>query len=185
MKGSDYEDKWSQWANDMGRMSNHKKRKEKSEKKRIGANCNRNLVACLCVAIYGSKQGVLKWYQWLWNTLKDLGFVCIEANWRVFVATIVAHILILTSHVNNCTITGDLPSLIKVFKDKIETCFGITELVSYPQNHIKFNSGSPLSCPPTPEHFCPVSNQDSLDFSLYSSSFHSLYLWHFCTRLTS
>ena len=42
MEGSDYEDKCGQWADDMGRMSNRKKRKDKSkEKKRIGANHNR------------------------------------------------------------------------------------------------------------------------------------------------
>ena len=44
MEGSDYEDKWSQWADDMGRMSNREKRKDKSkrkeQKKRIGVNCN-------------------------------------------------------------------------------------------------------------------------------------------------
>ena len=34
-----------------------------------------NLVAHLCVALYGSKQGMLKWYQQLWSTLKDLGFM--------------------------------------------------------------------------------------------------------------
>ena len=39
IEGSDYEDKCSQWANDMGWMSNREKRKDKSEeKKRIGAN---------------------------------------------------------------------------------------------------------------------------------------------------
>ena len=32
MEGSDYEDKCSQWANDMERMSNHKKRKDMSER---------------------------------------------------------------------------------------------------------------------------------------------------------
>ena len=34
MEGSDYEDKWSQQANDMGQKSNREKRKEKSEKQR-------------------------------------------------------------------------------------------------------------------------------------------------------
>ena len=34
MKGSDYEDKWSQQANNMEWMSNHKKRKDKSEKEK-------------------------------------------------------------------------------------------------------------------------------------------------------
>ena len=39
MEGSDYEDKWGQQANDMGRMSNHVKREDKFEK-RIGVNRN-------------------------------------------------------------------------------------------------------------------------------------------------
>ena len=34
MEGSNYEDKWSQQANDVGWMSNHEKRKDKSEKQR-------------------------------------------------------------------------------------------------------------------------------------------------------
>ena len=34
----------------------------------------RNLVARLCIAIYGSKQGALKWYQRLSGTLNELGF---------------------------------------------------------------------------------------------------------------
>ena len=34
MEESDYEDKCSQWANDMGRMSNRKTRKDESKKNR-------------------------------------------------------------------------------------------------------------------------------------------------------
>ena len=33
MEGSDYEDKCSQWADDVGGMSNREKRKDKSERK--------------------------------------------------------------------------------------------------------------------------------------------------------
>ena len=33
---SDYEGKWSQWADDVGRMSNREKRKDKSEEKNRG-----------------------------------------------------------------------------------------------------------------------------------------------------
>ena len=40
MEGSDYEDKCSQRADDVGGMSNRGKRKDKSEIKRIGVNCN-------------------------------------------------------------------------------------------------------------------------------------------------
>ena len=32
MEGNDYEDKWGQWTNDVGWMSNHEKRKDKSKK---------------------------------------------------------------------------------------------------------------------------------------------------------
>ena len=34
MEGSDYEDKCSQWADDVERMSNHTKRKDKSKKRK-------------------------------------------------------------------------------------------------------------------------------------------------------
>ena len=34
MEGSNYEDKWSQWTDDVRWMSNHEKRKEKSEKEK-------------------------------------------------------------------------------------------------------------------------------------------------------
>ena len=40
MEGSDYEDKCSQRADDVERMSNREKRKDKSKKKRIGVNHN-------------------------------------------------------------------------------------------------------------------------------------------------
>ena len=54
--------------------------------------------------------------------------MCMEANWGVFIATITVHILILVSHVDDCTITRDSPSLIKAFKDEIGTHFQITDL---------------------------------------------------------
>ena len=34
MEGSDYEDMWSQWADDMGCVSNCEKRKDKSKKRK-------------------------------------------------------------------------------------------------------------------------------------------------------
>ena len=34
MEEGDYKDKWSQWANDIGWMSNREKRKDKSEKEK-------------------------------------------------------------------------------------------------------------------------------------------------------
>ena len=35
--------------------------------------CSCDLVAQLCIALYGSKQGTLKWYQWLCKELDELG----------------------------------------------------------------------------------------------------------------
>ena len=40
MEGSDYEDKYSQWADDVKRTSNRRRKKSKSEEKRIGVNHN-------------------------------------------------------------------------------------------------------------------------------------------------
>ena len=40
MEGSDYEDKCSQWANDVGGMSNREKEKTSLRKQKIGVNCN-------------------------------------------------------------------------------------------------------------------------------------------------
>ena len=41
MEGSDYEDKWSQRADDVGRMSNREERKVSPRKETIGVNRNR------------------------------------------------------------------------------------------------------------------------------------------------
>ena len=78
--------------------------------------------------IYSSKQGTFKWYWHLSTTLADLGFAHMEAIWEVFIANIAKHILILALHVDDCTITGDLPPLIKAFKEEIGLHFQITDL---------------------------------------------------------
>ena len=50
-----------------------------------------------------------------------------EADWGVFVVNIAEHILI-ALHIDDCTITGDLSTLIKVFKHEIGLRFRITNL---------------------------------------------------------
>ena len=87
-----------------------------------------DLVTQLCIAIYGSKQGVLKWYQHLYAMLQDLGFTRMEADWGVFVVIVAEHILILVSHVDDCMITGSSSEVIKAFKKEIGTRFQITNL---------------------------------------------------------
>jgi len=45
-----------------------------------------NVVARLHIALYGSKQGALKWYERLCSELTELGFCRAESDWGVFVA---------------------------------------------------------------------------------------------------
>ena len=90
----------------------------------------RDTVARLRVTLYGSKQGTLKWYQHLCNELKALSFCRTEVDWGIFVARIGCEILLLASHVDNCTITGSSKELIHSFKAEIGTRFKITDLPS-------------------------------------------------------
>ena len=79
-----------------------------------------HVVAKLLVVLYGSKQGTLKWYLELCQMLHTLKLTCTESDWGVFYLHLGYEILLLASHVNDCTLTGRSPSLIKVFKDKIK-----------------------------------------------------------------
>jgi len=87
-----------------------------------------DLVTMLHITIYGSKQGALKWYQWLSKELAALRFKQMEADWGVFIVLIGAHTLILALHVDDCMITGSLKSLVKDFKAEIGSCFCIMDL---------------------------------------------------------
>ena len=77
-------------------------------------------IAKLLVVLYGSKQGALKWYLELCRTLRALKLTCTESDWGVFYLHLGHEILLLASHINDCTLTGSSPSLIKAFKDKIK-----------------------------------------------------------------
>ena len=88
----------------------------------------RDIVGKLRVALYGSKQGALKWYERLSGELAELGLHHTESDWGVFVATIQSHILILAAHVDDCTITGSSKELVKAFKEEIGARFKITDL---------------------------------------------------------
>ena len=47
IEGSDYKDKCSQWADDVGGMSNHEKGKTSPRKEKIGVNHNITLLLSL------------------------------------------------------------------------------------------------------------------------------------------
>ena len=85
-------------------------------------------IAKLLVALYRSKQGALKWYLELCQTLRALKLTHAESNWGVFYLHIGHDILILVSHVDDCTLTGSSPSLIKAFKEEIKAQYKILDL---------------------------------------------------------
>jgi len=85
-------------------------------------------VAQLHVALYGSKQGALKWYQELCRLLHSLGMKRAESDWGVFYKHIGADILILASHVDDCTVTGSNAKLIEEFKRDVAARYKLTDL---------------------------------------------------------
>ena len=87
----------------------------------------RHTVAKLQVALYGSKQGALKWYLKLCSSLKELG-LGVHSDWGIFYAHIGCNILILASHVDDCTLTGSSGELMGLFKDEIRARYKITDL---------------------------------------------------------
>ena len=96
-----------------------------------GYHVNKGLkhaVMKLRVALYSSKQGALNWYLELCNSLKELRLSRAHSNWGVFYAHIGHDILILPSHVDDCTVTSNSHELMGLFKDKIQAKYKITDL---------------------------------------------------------
>ena len=85
-------------------------------------------VAKFCVALYGSKQGALRWYLELCATLNALGLKRSHSDWGIFYTHIGQDILILASHIDDCTVTGSSRELIKLFKDEVGSRYKITDL---------------------------------------------------------
>jgi len=96
-----------------------------------GYNVDKRLkhaVAKLRVALYGSKQGALKWYLELCGSLRELGLKRAHSDWGVFYTHIGRDILILASHVDDCTLTGSSRKLMGLFKNEIRARYKITDL---------------------------------------------------------
>ena len=79
----------------------------------------KHAVAKLHVTLYGSKQGALKWYLEICASLKELGLNCAHSDWGIFYVHIGHDILLLASHVDDCTVTGSSRELMELFKDEI------------------------------------------------------------------
>ena len=88
----------------------------------------KHAVAKLHVALYGSKQGALKWYLELCASLKELGLNRAHSDWGIFYVHIGHDILLLASHIDDCTVTGSSRKLMELFKDKIRARYRITDL---------------------------------------------------------
>ena len=82
----------------------------------------------LLIALYGSKQGALKWYIELCQTLRALKLSHTESDWGVFYLHTGRNILLRASHIDDCTLTSSSPSLIKAFKDEIKAHYKISDL---------------------------------------------------------
>ena len=82
----------------------------------------------LCIALYGSKQGTLKWYLELCATLNTLRLKRSHLDWGIFYAHIRQDILVLASHVDDCTVTRSSHELIKLSKDEVGSRYKITDL---------------------------------------------------------
>jgi len=82
----------------------------------------------LLKALYGLKQAGCKWYNALYTTITDLGSHVTAADPRVFITQIQKHIPVLAVHVDDCTMTGSLPKLILLYKDKLNACYALIDL---------------------------------------------------------
>ena len=70
----------------------------------------------------------MKWYLELCNSLKELRLSCAHSDWGMLYAHIRHDILILASHVDNCTVTRNSRELMGLFKDEIQAKYKITDL---------------------------------------------------------
>jgi len=79
-------------------------------------------------SLYGLKQAGRKWYDTLSRALANLGFCVSEADPGVFVAHVGEDTLILAVHVDDCIFTGTSQKLITQYKEKINSCYALTDL---------------------------------------------------------
>ena len=79
-------------------------------------------------AIYGLKQAECKWYDVLYRVLIELGFCVSAADPCVFYIHIGEHVLIITIHVDDCTMTRSSVKLILEYKKKLNTRYPLTDL---------------------------------------------------------
>ena len=75
-------------------------------------------VTKLRIALYGLKQGALRWYLELCTTLNALRLKCSHLDWGIFYTHIRQDILVLMSHIDDCGPVSWLLGM-KVIRDRI------------------------------------------------------------------
>ena len=93
-----------------------------------GYNSDPRVIKCLLKSLYGLKQAGRHWYDTLVHALKSLGFTISIADPGVFIARISRQILILAVHVDDCILTGSSMYLITEYKQKLNSCYALTNL---------------------------------------------------------
>ena len=83
------------------------------------ADCEK-FVLLLYKALYGLKQAGRKWYEVVCKLMTDLGFCRCNADPAVFYKHKGRHIVVITIHVDDCTIMGDSKAEIEQCKQVIK-----------------------------------------------------------------
>ena len=133
-----------------------------------GYSSDANSIKQLQKSLYGLKQAGRKWYDTLVCALKKLGFRTTHANLGVFYTRVDKHILILAVYVNDCIFTGSSNQLIVSYKEKLNSCYMLTDL-----GPLHWLLGIKITCDHT-AHTISLSQSSYLDSILTHFSFANM-----------
>jgi len=85
-------------------------------------------VCQLLKGLYGLKQARRRWYLLLYDTFRELGFACTNADHSVFYISDSHDPIIVAVSVDNMTIATSKPDTVAKFKDDMRRCFEISDL---------------------------------------------------------
>jgi hypothetical protein len=85
-------------------------------------------VCKLLKSLYGLKQAGHKWYDALCKALAKIGFKQSNNNLAIFYIHQGSNIIVLTCHVDDCTIASTPHDLVQSYKDKLQSKYSLTDL---------------------------------------------------------
>jgi hypothetical protein len=86
------------------------------------------IVKRLLKSLYGLKQAGRRWYDTLARALKSLGLTTSVADPGVLISCVSRQIFILVVHLDNCVLTSSSSDLISEYKQKLNSCYALTDL---------------------------------------------------------